>query len=66
MPNEHFGGSYEETLVAVINWIIGANRNDFVCANEQYYLLRNSLETWPPVNCEQFLTALVQYWQNWS
>ncbi len=65
-PNEHFGSSYEDTCVTAINWIRGTNRTEFVCANEQYYLLRNSVDTWPPGNCDQFLNALAQYRRDWS
>lgn len=66
VPNQHFGGSYEDTMVASINWIRGADRSQFVCANEQYYLLRDVAETWPPANCESFLAALAQFWRDWS
>lgn len=66
VPNEHFGGSYENTMVASINWILGADRSQFVCPNDQYYLLRDSAETWLPANCDRFLNALVQYWKDWS
>lgn len=66
VPNEHFGISYQDTMVAAINWIWSADRTQFVCANEQYYLLRDAAETWPPANCEQFLNALVPYWRDWA
>jgi len=42
VPNEKFGGSYLDTMVAVINWILSADQNKFVCANHQYYLLGDS------------------------
>ena len=66
VPNEHFGGSYEDTIINSINWIRGTNRDQFVCANEQSYLLRNSAETWPPGNCDLFLKAFSRYWRDWA
>jgi len=42
VSNEKFGGSYLDTMVAVINWILSADQNKFVCANHQYYLLGDS------------------------
>jgi hypothetical protein len=67
VPHEKFGGSYEDTIVASINWILAADRSKFVCANEQYYLVRNDYaETWPVANCDRFLNAVSDLWKNWS
>ncbi len=66
IPNKRFGGSYEDTMVAGLNWILQADRSKFVCANEQYYLLRNAAVTWPAANCDRFLDALTQLWKDWS
>lgn len=66
VPNEKFGGSYQDTIVASINWILEADRSKLVCANEQYYLVRNNVpETWPVANCDRFLDALKQLWKDW-
>lgn len=65
VPNEKFAGSYTDTFTASINWILKADRTNFVCANEQYYLLRETSVTWPPANCDQFLDALVKLWSDW-
>lgn len=67
VPNEKFGISYDDTFVAAINWILQAERKNFVCANGQYYLTRDSVaECWPCGNCDAFLTALTQLWNEWS
>ena len=67
VPNEKFGGSYEDTFVAAINWILQAERKNFVCANEQFYLVRDSAaECWPCGNCDGFLKGLTQLWNEWS
>src|SRR5205814_1605022 len=42
IPNDKFADSYEDCFVNAMNWIRSeAKKNDFVCANEQYYLLRD-------------------------
>lgn len=65
VPNDKFGNSYGDTFVAAVNWIFQAERKNFLCANEQYYLLRDSAVTWPPANGDRFLDALKQLWNDW-
>jgi hypothetical protein len=47
VPNEKFGTSYGDTFVAAMNWLINqeAPRDKLVCANEQYYLVRDSAQS---------------------
>lgn len=66
VPNEKFGTSYQDTFINCINWIIEADRSKFVCANEQYYLLREgSPVTWRDAKCTEFLTAAREIWEQW-
>jgi hypothetical protein len=66
VPNDKFGSSYGDSLVAGITWIQQADRSTFLCANEQYYLLRNGFHTsWEPAKCEKFLGAAVNLWNGW-
>jgi len=66
VPNGEFGGSYERTIVAAVNWILGADRSQFACANEEYYLLRAVPHVcWNPSDCDAFLAALVTFWDDW-
>jgi hypothetical protein len=66
VPNDKFGGSYADTLADSLNWILQADRNKFVCANEQFYLLREgSPMTWREANCTTFLNAAAGLWNNW-
>lgn len=66
VPNEQIiGRSYKDALAASINWIYEADRSTFLCANEQYYLLRNSNVTWAPEQCDQFLNAFATLWRSW-
>ena len=66
VPDDSFTTSYEDCFVNCINWIREADRSKFVCANEQYYLLReNSPVTWQASKCDEFLAAAVELWNQW-
>ena len=66
VPNDKFGSSFEDTIISSINWIMQTDRSQFVSANEQFVLFGNSPETWPVAHYDQFMNALVDYWNNWS
>lgn len=67
VPDAQFGGSYGQSFVNCIKWIQAADRSKFVCANEQYYLLReDSPVTWREAQCDQFLAAAVALWNGWK
>lgn len=66
VPIEKFGGSYEDSFVNCFNWILEAERSEFECANKQYYLLRDVPHvTWSSANCDKFLNAAVELWNQW-
>ena len=66
VPSEKFGKSYDESFVNCVNWILETDRSKFVCANEQYYLLReNSPVTWQDSKCIEFLKAACDLWKQW-
>lgn len=66
VPKEKFGNSYGDSFVNCINWILEADRSKFVCANEQYYLLREGPPvTWRDSKCTEFLTAACDLWKQW-
>ena len=66
VPNDKFGKSYGDTFVEAINWILQADHSQFVCANEEYYLARDSVaECWPCANCNGFLDAAAKLWNDW-
>jgi hypothetical protein len=63
VPNDKFGVSYADTFANSVNWILQADRSKFVCANEQFYLLReDSPVTWREASCTKFLSAAIQLW----
>jgi hypothetical protein len=68
VPIEKFRSSYQDCFVNAMNWIQGeADKTALVCANEQYYLLRdNSPVCWKPADAETYLSAAVQLWNDWT
>lgn len=66
VPNEKFTNNKKDNFVNSINWILDTDKEDFVCANEQYYLLRDdSPVTWRAEKCDAFLNAVVDLWTQW-
>lgn len=67
VPNGKLGSSYQDCVVNTLNWYLKeAAKNDLVCANEQYYLLRDGHDTcWNQSSCDQFVEAAVKLWNEW-
>ncbi|MBJ9625743.1 nucleotidyltransferase domain-containing protein [Burkholderia multivorans] len=67
VPNEKLASSYQNCLVNTLNWYRrDASKTDLVCANEQYYLLRDGYHTcWTQTNCDAFVEAAVKLWNDW-
>lgn len=67
VPNEKLTSSYQNCVVNTLNWYRQeAEKADLVCANEQYYLLREGYHTcWPQENCDAFVEAAVKLWSEW-
>lgn len=67
VPDHAFEGSLSKALVAILLWIQrDAVKNDLVCANREFYLLRdNSPNCWRTDYAERFLTAAVERWATW-
>jgi predicted nucleotidyltransferase len=66
VPADKFGRSYADAFLACLSYIIEADRSKFVCANEQYYLLREgSPVTWRDAKCTEFIAALSELWSDW-
>lgn len=66
VPNDNFGTNFQDSFIKTINWIMESDRSKFVCANEQYYLLRpDSPVTWRKEKCEMFLSAAIELWEQW-
>lgn len=67
VPNEEFKSSYQDSVVNILNWYLQkAKKTELVCANKQYYLLRDGFHTtWTPANCDAFIHAAVKLWNEW-
>ncbi|MOA56886.1 hypothetical protein D3C78_1809630 [compost metagenome] len=67
VPTDRFTTSYSDCVANVVNWYREeANKTELVCANEQYYLLRDGYHTcWPQDQCDTFIEAAVRLWNNW-
>ncbi|WP_218062385.1 MULTISPECIES: nucleotidyltransferase domain-containing protein [unclassified Pseudomonas] len=67
VPTDRFRTSYSDCVANVVNWYREeANKSELVCANEQYYLLRDGYHTcWPQDHCDAFIEAAVRLWNNW-
>lgn len=66
VPNDKFGTSYANTFVAALNWLLAANRAEWICANRQDFLVRDSSATcWPCADCDLLLNSLVKLWNDY-
>jgi hypothetical protein len=66
VPAHTFGKSYDDTFVGTFNYLVGADRSTFMCANDIHPLLQaNSPVSWPPANCQAYLDALRELWNDW-
>lgn len=66
-PDSAFGLSYQDSVENLLNWLHSdEGKESWVCANQQYYLLRDSAHVcWPSDNFNQFLEATIDLWNEW-
>ncbi|MEO9297753.1 nucleotidyltransferase domain-containing protein [Devosia alba] len=66
-PKACFGTNYGATVLSVLRWLHSTkDRANWVCANEQYYLLRDGDRVcWPIADGDGFISAAVAAWDNW-
>jgi hypothetical protein len=70
VPNPEFEKStYQAAVLACLNWFHAADaaaRNNWVCANNQYFLLRGpAAVTWGATKCDTFIKAVIKMWNGW-
>ena len=65
--NDQFSGDFQDITLKILQWLNKTkDRSNFVCANEQYYLLRDNLPTcWPCADGENFINAASKLWDDW-
>jgi hypothetical protein len=67
VPIEKFGKSYADTVSNCLNWLWTAKREDLICANGMFFLLRDGSQVmWSPSAFEEFLQAAVRLWNEWK
>jgi hypothetical protein len=65
VPDDKFGGTYQQTWINCFNHIVTARRDDLVCANYMFWLVRdNSPTSWPVGDFNTFTAALKKYWES--
>jgi hypothetical protein len=65
VPNDKFGGTYQQTWINCFNYIVTADRDKLVTANYKHWLVRDNTPTsWPVANFNTFTTALKKYWES--
>jgi hypothetical protein len=67
VPNDQFVGDCQDISLNVLKWLYKTtDRTKFLCANEQYYLLRDDFHTcWPCANGKNFIDSAVKLWDGW-
>jgi hypothetical protein len=67
VPIAQFGGTYTENFNDTLDWLVAADRSEFVCANGLYYLLHpTSPVTWRAESCATLLNAATKKRDNWK
>jgi len=68
IPNDKFSGNYGEMVFSILSWLYQtADRTNFVCANQQYYLLRDDVPTcWAIADGTAFIDAVIGLWDKWT
>jgi len=65
VPDEKFGSSYQDTFCDVVNWLVKADTENFVCNNEQLLLFGNTPEQWSRDEANRLIQKLIELWNNW-
>ncbi|HEY5238327.1 MAG TPA: nucleotidyltransferase [Rhizomicrobium sp.] len=64
VPDDQFGGTYVDTWVRCLNWIVTAERDKLLCANRLHWLVRDNTPTsWPVANFQTFIAAAKKFWE---
>jgi len=66
VPDDKFGGTFQDTFYNVIIWLLQADLSAFRCQNEQDQLFGSSPEQWSEDKAKRFLKYMVCLWNNWG
>jgi hypothetical protein len=65
VPNRYFETSYADTMVNAVNYILQADRSQFMCVNGIHQLLQEGSPTsWRAAACDRFMQQVVNHWKN--
>ena len=68
-PTDKFGKNDQTCVVNILNWYLSLSEDQkkkLVCANEEYYLLRDSSQVcWNLEDCDTFINKAVELWTTW-
>ena len=65
VPDNCFGGSFEDTYCDVVRWLQDNPPDSFVCQNEQTYLFGNEPEQWSLDYARAFVEGMITLWNQW-
>lgn len=67
VPSGLLGTNYRNSVANAIDWYRSeADKTQLLCANRQYYLLRDGSQTcWSQANCDAFMNAAAELWHGW-
>ncbi|MGB8543112.1 MAG: nucleotidyltransferase [Candidatus Acidiferrales bacterium] len=67
VPDDRFAGDYQDVTLNILKWLYDTpDRTEFVCANNQYYLLRDNSQTcWACADGANFINAAIKLWNKW-
>lgn len=64
VPDDKFGGTYQDTFINCYNWIVEADRTKLVCASYMHWLVRDNEPTsWSIGNFDAYLAAAKKHWE---
>jgi hypothetical protein len=68
VPDDQFVGDYQDIFLNTLNWFYKTqDRTEFLCANQQYYLLRDNSHTcWPCADGAKFIDGVIKLWNDWK
>lgn len=65
VSSSNYGTNYQTTFCNIVNYLSAANLDTFMCQNGQQNLFGDSPEQWRVGSATQFLTSLINLWNNW-
>jgi hypothetical protein len=64
VPDEAFGGTWQQSYCAIVNWLRSNLSSYLVCQNEQVRLFGETPEQWSAERATEFVGGLIQLWNS--